>query len=92
MEAENGTPAKAACDEARQWLKDLFQRLAVEAGVGRAAALADELMVVYDGASLACDVDHNLGAPAVAKRMAKAMLDAALASSKKAAKPTKVHA
>jgi AcrR family transcriptional regulator len=78
-DAKPDSSIKATCDESRQWMHDLFIRLVQEAGVRRAETLAQQFMMLYDGASIAAQLDRNPAAAKAARAAATAMLDAALA-------------
>jgi AcrR family transcriptional regulator len=81
-EAPAGEAQQLAIKEYRTWLRRSFLQLAADTGVSDAEALADALIVLYDGA-LATD---GAGEPArnaamTAKRIARLTLAAARASS-----------
>ena len=78
-ETPRGSSPRRVCDEARAWQRDLFVTLAREAGVGGADGLADQLMLLYDGAIVAATMDRDTSAVAVARAVATTLLDAALA-------------
>jgi AcrR family transcriptional regulator len=61
----------------RAWTRGLFTELAGEAGVADPAALADQLMILYDGASVGARMDHQPGAAINARAVAECLLDAA---------------
>ena len=63
----------------RAWTRGLFTELARDAGVPDPAALADQLMIVYDGTSVGARMDKTPEAARVARMMAAQMLEAALA-------------
>lgn len=74
-----GGPAKEVIDEARAWMRDLFTTLAREAGARNAPVLAQQLVLIYDGAVTAASMDGNTGAAATARSLAANLLDAATA-------------
>jgi AcrR family transcriptional regulator len=74
-----GGPAKEVIDEARAWMRDLFTQLAREAGARNAPALAQQLVLIYDGAITAASMDANVAAVAAARLLAGNLLDAAVA-------------
>jgi AcrR family transcriptional regulator len=80
-EVKPGSSVKTVCDDSRAWTRALFTDLAREAGVPRPAALAKQLVLLYDGAVVSAQMDRDPKAAAAAKVVAAAMLDAALASS-----------
>jgi AcrR family transcriptional regulator len=83
-QARPGSSVKAVCDESRQWLRDLFTRLASDAGATDPKALAGQFVMLYDGASISAQMDKNPMAAAAAQAMATAMLDAATTAAPKA--------
>ncbi|CAN5194063.1 TetR/AcrR family transcriptional regulator [soil metagenome] len=60
----------------RGWLLDLFERLATDAGVTDPKRLAQQLAMLYDGASVSAQMDGRPGAAAQARAMAAMLLDA----------------
>ena len=79
-ESKDGSSIKAACDEARGWMKALFTELAREAGAGDPEALAGQLQLLYDGASVSGQLGSGRSAAATARTIAVHMLDAAIAT------------
>jgi AcrR family transcriptional regulator len=61
----------------RAWTRGLFTELAGDAGVTDPPALADQLMILYDGASVGARMDHRPAAARLARRVAESLLDAA---------------
>ncbi|CAN5233821.1 TetR/AcrR family transcriptional regulator [soil metagenome] len=59
----------------RGWLLALFERLATEAGATDPKHLAQRLTMLYDGASVAAQMDGRSGAAAEARAMAVMLLD-----------------
>ena len=72
-----GSVAKTVCDTARGWLHELFTTLAGEAGARNPVALAQQLMLLYDGALIAAQMDGDVDAAAAARGLAASLLDAA---------------
>jgi AcrR family transcriptional regulator len=65
-------------DEHRAWVRDLFAGLLREAGAGRAATtVADQLVLLYDGALVGAQLDDGAGPGRAAQAAAAALLDAA---------------
>jgi AcrR family transcriptional regulator len=62
----------------RAWTRGLFTELARDAGVTDPPGLADQLMILYDGASVGARMDRRPGAAALARTVATGLLDAAL--------------
>ncbi len=81
-EAPAGEAQQLAIKEYRTWLRRSFLQLAADTGVSDSEALADALIVLYDGA-LATDGTGEPGrnAAMTAKRIARLTLAAARASS-----------
>ena len=63
----------------RAWTRGLFTELSRDAGVPDAPGLADQLMILYDGASVGARMDKRPEAARLARIVAAQMLDAALA-------------
>jgi AcrR family transcriptional regulator len=76
-EMRAGSSAKAVCDDTRSWMRTLLTELAKEAGAARPAALARQLMMLYDGASVSAQMDGDPKAATAARAVAAVMLDAA---------------
>ena len=72
-----GGPAKEVSDAARAWMRELFTTLAREAGARNAPALAQQLVLLYDGAVTAAQRDGNVEAATAARSLAAQLLDAA---------------
>ena len=86
-ESKPGTPVKAACDDARNWMRKLFTGLASDAGAANPDHLASQLVLLYDGASVSGQLGAGSSAAVAAREMAALLLDAAMpkAASKKPA-------
>lgn len=72
-----GSRASEACDAARGWVRSLFRELAREAGAAEPDRLARQLVLLYDGASVAAQLDHDLSAATAARDVAASLLDVA---------------
>lgn len=79
-EMPGGAPGKDVIDAARAWMRELFTGLAREAGARNASALAQQLVLLYDGAVTAAQVDGNVEAAATARSLAAQLVDAAAAT------------
>ena len=77
-EARPGSSVKAMCDESRAWNLALFADLARQAGAADPDRVAQELRVLYDGASLSAHVDRNSTAVTAARSMAEMVLEQAV--------------
>src|SRR5712692_3305729 len=80
-EARAGSGVKSVCNESRSWIRALFTDLAREAGAADPERLAAQLVLLYDGASVSAQMDHDASAAASARAAAALMLDAAIAGS-----------
>jgi AcrR family transcriptional regulator len=77
-----GQSQKLAIDEYRDWLRGSFGQLARDTGVADSEALAEALIVLYDGALATANTAEPARAAAMtAKRIARLTLAAAKASS-----------
>jgi AcrR family transcriptional regulator len=72
-----GSKIRKACRDSRAWTRALFTDLAREAGAADPEGLARQLVLLYDGATVAAQMERDPTAAAVARRMAAALLDAA---------------
>jgi len=81
--AAEGQPnerVEAVLVEARRWVKSLFIELATEAGARKPERLAQKLVLLYDGAVVAAQMDGDLAAPRVARDVAAVLLEQATAA------------
>lgn len=76
-EAQPGSAAVQLSDESRAWMRSLFADLAQAAGAADPEWLARQLMLLYDGASVAAKMDRDPAAAAEAGAAAATLLDAA---------------
>jgi AcrR family transcriptional regulator len=74
-EARPGSSVKAMCDESRAWNLALFTDLAKQAGAVDPDRVAQQLRLLYDGASLSAHVDTSSTAVPAARAMAEMVLD-----------------
>ncbi len=86
-EARSGGSVKRVCEDSRGWTKNLFADLAAAAGVPEPEALARQLVILYDGATVSAQMDGAPGVAAAAKAAAALMLDAALPRTAASRKP-----
>jgi AcrR family transcriptional regulator len=77
-EARPGSSVKAMCDESRAWNLALFADLAKQAGAADPDRVAQQLRLLYDGASVSAHVDTSSTAAAAARAMAEMLLDQAI--------------
>lgn len=80
-ESSAGEPQRLANKEYRDWVRQTFLELTESTGVTGSEALADALVVLYDGAlATACATERPEAAAMTAKRIARLALAAAKAS------------
>ncbi|MGI8331226.1 TetR/AcrR family transcriptional regulator [Actinomadura scrupuli] len=75
-EARPGSTVEQACDEFRAWVRSLFAELTEAAGYADPERLSAQLVLLYDGATVAARLDRNPRAADVARDAAVALLDA----------------
>lgn len=74
-----GSPLKQVCDLTRAWLRGVLRDLARDAGAQHPEQLAGQLVLLYDGAAVAAQMDGERDAARRARATAAALIDAALA-------------
>ena len=77
-EARPGSPIDQAVGEYRGWLRQLLVELATEAGAAHPEQLARQLHLLYDGAAVSAQIDHDPDAAAPARAAAELLIDAAV--------------
>jgi AcrR family transcriptional regulator len=77
-EARPGGAVDEVASEYRTWLHALFFDLAAEAGAADPKALAQQLVLLYDGAGISAWMDHDPGAETAARSVAAALVNAAV--------------
>ncbi len=77
-EARPGSSVKTVCDESRAWNLALFADLARQAGATDAERTAQQLRLLYDGASVSAHVDGSAAAAVAARALAEVVLNAAI--------------
>jgi AcrR family transcriptional regulator len=82
-EALAGGSIWAVCEDSRRWMRDLFIGLARDAGAIDPNGLAQQLLMLYDGASISAQMDRNPEAARVARAAAAALLEAKIAAGPK---------
>ncbi len=65
------------CERARAWTRALFAGLASAAGASQPELLAQQLVLLYDGASVSAQMDGDPGAAQAARAIAAQLLDQA---------------
>ena len=78
-ESPPGGIVEQVSNQSRAWMRDLFLGLARELEVADPELLSRQLMLLYDGSSVAGRMDRDLGAAAHAGAVAALLVDAAIA-------------
>jgi AcrR family transcriptional regulator len=78
-EARPGSAIEEVSAETRRWLRSVLRDLAAEAGAPDPDVLAAQLHLLYDGANVRAQLDHDPGAAIPAMTAAAVLIDAALA-------------
>jgi AcrR family transcriptional regulator len=78
-EAPVDGPERHAAAQFRSWLHELFGTLAADLPVRKPEELADQLVILYDGAVATAQMDGSPRAAATARTLASIVIDAALA-------------
>jgi AcrR family transcriptional regulator len=79
-ETQPGSRVRSVCDDSRAWMRSLLVDLSREAGAVDPERLARQLVLLYDGATVAAQMDRDPTSAAAARAVAAGLLDAALAS------------
>ncbi|WP_345145165.1 TetR/AcrR family transcriptional regulator, partial [Dactylosporangium darangshiense] len=79
-ESAPGAAAEEAADVGRAWVRSIFTELGKAAGASAPEHLAAQLVLLYDGATVAARMDRDPAAAAVARGIAAALVDAAIAA------------
>ena len=72
-----GGPAEEATTLTRTVVRSLVRDLVEQIGVARPEVLVDHIVLLYDGATVAARLDHNLASAQAARAATEALLDAA---------------
>jgi AcrR family transcriptional regulator len=78
-ESQPGGPAQEVADFSRAWVRTLVRGLVVELGVAQPDPLTEQLVLLYDGATVSARLDRNPGAAQTARAAAESLLDTATA-------------
>ena len=78
-ESAQGSVVDEVATANRAWTRGLFTELSREAGAHDPSALAEQLMVLYDGANAGARMDRRATAAITARTVAAALIDAATA-------------
>ena len=77
-ESSPGSSVDEVTEDYRNWLRTLFVDLAKEAGATDAEHLAQQLVVIYDGAGISAWMDHDPAVADTARTIAAALIDSAI--------------
>jgi len=77
-ESAEGSSVDEAGEYHRAWLRSLLVDLAQDAGARNPEQLAQQLLLLYDGAAMSAWMDHDPSAAQAAHAVAVALVDAAL--------------
>jgi AcrR family transcriptional regulator len=72
-----GGPAEEVTNLTRDWVRSLVRGLVHQIGVADPEALVDQILLLYDGATVAARLDRNLDSAQAGRAAAAALLDAA---------------
>ncbi|MCW2887540.1 MAG: hypothetical protein QOE54_5593 [Streptosporangiaceae bacterium] len=73
-----GSAVEEVAEEYRTWVRSLFLDLAYAAGAADPEQLAQQLVLLYDGAGISAWMDRDPSAAVASRTVATAMVDAAL--------------
>ena len=73
-----GGPAEEVTDLSRAWVRSLVRGLVVDLGVPDPDPLVDQLVLLYDGATVSARLDRNPAAAEAARTVAATLLAAAV--------------
>ena len=77
-EAPPGTSIEDVTEDSRTWVRSLFLDLAKQAGAADPEHLAQQLVLLYDGAGISAWLDHDASTAQAAQAIATALVDAAI--------------
>lgn len=77
-ESPSGGPVEQVSDEFRRWLRALFVELAGTAGAHHPEQLAQQLVLLYDGAGVGAWMDRDPTTATAAQTVATTLIDAAI--------------
>jgi AcrR family transcriptional regulator len=76
--SDKDTPIRQVCKEYKKLVKGYIQKLCQEAGAPDPQRLAEELAMLFEGATVTAQVSQNPKTAKIAKRVAKALIDKAI--------------
>jgi AcrR family transcriptional regulator len=77
-ESSPGISIEEVTEDYRNWVRSLFLDLAKEAGATDAEHLAQQLVLLYDGAGTSAWMDHDASVAEAASTVASALIDSAI--------------
>jgi hypothetical protein len=77
-DAPAGGVVEQTAQDYRAWLHELFLDLARQAGATDPKSLAQQLVLLYDGAGISAWMDRDPSAETAARAIAAALIDAAI--------------
>jgi AcrR family transcriptional regulator len=77
-EGRPGSAVRRVCDNSRAWMRDLLVELAKTAGAAEPERLAQQLLLVYDGAAVGAYMDDDPAVVKSARTLAAVLVDGAL--------------
>jgi AcrR family transcriptional regulator len=75
-EAPPGGPVQEISDLSRDWVRSLIRGLVADLGVADPDPLTDQLILLYDGCTVAARLDRNVAAAGAARAAAETLLSA----------------
>jgi AcrR family transcriptional regulator len=87
-EAPVGGSIRRVCDGSRAWTRALMVDLARQAGVADPEPLAQQLLLLYDGALMGARLDRDPSTATAARTVAKGLIDAAIARERSGLDPS----
>jgi AcrR family transcriptional regulator len=77
-EGRTGAGVRRVCDQSRAWMRGLLTDLAAEAGAADPERLAQQMLLVYDGATVGSYMDDDPSVVKRARALATMLVDAAI--------------
>jgi AcrR family transcriptional regulator len=87
-EAPAGGSIRQVCDGSRAWTRSLMVDLGRDAGVVDPQALAQQLLLLYDGALMGARLDRDPSTATAARTVAEGLIDAAIAQGRSGVDPS----
>ncbi len=90
-EAPAGSAEELAAQDFRLWLHELFATLLTEAGYREVGKLTVQLILLYDGANISAQMDHNPAVARAARDAAASLLNLARNAGDRGAGPARLR-